>query len=79
MLARVVCSYCVSSSRPGSFLVRPSEKNPSDFAIVFRTKSEIKNWKVTLDKNKYIVKPYPQSYNSLEDVVKVGVSPKAEP
>jgi hypothetical protein len=57
--------------RAGSFIVRPSEKNPNDFAIVFRTHSEMRNWKVTLDNGKYVVKPYPQKYSTLEEVVKL--------
>lgn len=58
--------------RPGSFLVRPSERNESDLAIVFKTETEVRNWKVSMAEGKYSVKPYPQLFTSLKDVMSVS-------
>ena len=52
--------------------MRPSERSQSDHAIVFKTETEVRNWKVTMAEGKFTVKPYPQTFSSLEDVVMVS-------
>ena len=39
---------------------------------MFKTESEVRNWKVTMAEGRYTVKPYPQTFSSLEDVVTVS-------
>ena len=62
------------SLRPGSYLVRPSEKTLGDYALAFRTKSEVRHWKIVHDKEKFYVHPRPNPYDSLEDIIKVRKS-----
>ncbi len=73
--------YCVaiqnspvysSECSPGSFLVRPSEWTPGDYALAFRTKKEIRHWKIVQENDNYFVYPRPHPYDSLDDVVQVG-------
>jgi hypothetical protein len=54
---------------PGSFLVRPSEKTPGDYALAFRTTSEVRHWKLVQDGGKFYVHPRPNPYNSLEEII----------
>ncbi|XP_019861155.1 PREDICTED: uncharacterized protein LOC109589532 [Amphimedon queenslandica] len=54
---------------PGSFLVRPSEKVPGDYALAFRTRNEIRHWKIVKSNHKYYVHPRPNSYSSVADIV----------
>lgn len=56
--------------QPGSYLVRPSEKTLGDYALAFRTKSEVRHWKIAHDKEKFYVHPRPNPYDSLEDIIK---------
>ena len=39
---------------------------------MFKTETEVRNWKVTMAEGKFTVKPYPQTFSSLEDVVMVS-------
>ncbi|CAI8041070.1 Protein pob1, partial [Geodia barretti] len=55
--------------RPGSFLVRPSEKTPGDYALAFRTTSEVRHWKMVQDGGKFYVHPRPNPYNNLEEII----------
>lgn len=57
--------------RPGSFLVRPSEKTPGDYALAFRTTSEVRHWKMVQDGGKFYVHPRPNPYNNLEEIIQV--------
>ena len=59
--------------RPGSFLVRPSEKTPGDYALAFRTATEVRHWKLVQDGGKFYVHPRPNPYNSLEEIIQVCV------
>ena len=56
---------------PGSFLVRPSEKTLGDYALAFRTSSEVRHWKIVQDAGKFYVHPRPNPYNSLEEIITV--------
>jgi hypothetical protein len=56
---------------PGSFLVRPSERVPGDCALAFRTRTEIRHWRIVKKSNKYYVHPRPNPYNSVADIIKV--------
>ena len=58
-------------SSPGSFLVRPSEKVAGDYALAFRTRTEIRHWKIVKNNYKYYVHPRPNSYRSVADIVQV--------
>lgn len=51
--------------------MRPSETEPGGYAIVFRTKTEMKRWKIVCQDGQYMVYPRPQKYPSLENVVEV--------
>ena len=51
--------------------MRPSETEPGGYAIVFRTKNEMKRWKIVCQDGQYMVYPRPQKYPSLEKVVEV--------
>ena len=73
MLYTLCLSTC-SAYRPGSFLVRPSETDPNGYAIVFRTKNEMKRWKIVHQDGQYMVHPRPQRYPSLEKIVEVSYS-----
>lgn len=64
-------SFFWAPSSPGSFLVRPSERQPGDYALAFRTRSEIRNWRIVQRDSKYFVHPRPNPYNSLLDIVQV--------
>jgi hypothetical protein len=55
--------------RPGSFLVRPSEKTQGDYALAFRTTSEVRHWKMVQDGGKFYVHPRPNPYNNLEEII----------
>jgi len=55
----------------GAFLVRPSETEPGGYAIVFRTKDELKRWKIVRQDGQYLVHPRPQKYPNLEKIVEV--------
>ena len=57
--------------RPGSYLVRPSERNIGDYALAFRTGAEMRHWRIVQDNGKFYVHPRPNPYDSLEDIVQV--------
>ena len=54
--------------------MRPSETDPNGYAIVFRTKNEMKRWKIVHQDGQYMVHPRPQRYPSLEKIVEVSYS-----
>ena len=67
----VSLSLSLSPCSPGSFLVRPSEKVAGDYALAFRTRNEIRHWKIVKNDGKYYVHPRPNSYRSVADIVQV--------
>ena len=56
---------------PGSFLVRPSEKVAGHYALAFRTRSDIRNWKIVQKGTQYLVHPRPHLYNNMLEIVQV--------
>ena len=56
---------------PGSFVVRPSERTPGDYAMAFRTTDDIRHWRIVQNKDKYYVHPRPHPYETLEEIVLV--------
>lgn len=65
-------SSSLSSCRKGSFLVRPSERTPGDYALAFRTNTDIRHWRIVNKSNKFYVHPRPNPYNSLDDIIAVS-------
>jgi len=55
----------------GSFLVRPSERTKGDYALAFRTRTDIRHWRIVRKGAKYQVYPRPHPYNSLHDIIMV--------
>ena len=58
--------------RKGSFLVRPSERTQGDYALAFRTNTDIRHWRIVNKAGKYFVHPRPNPYNSLDDIISVS-------
>lgn len=54
---------------PGSFLVRPSERVSGDYALAFRTRTEIRHWKIVKSNGKYYVHPRPNPYDSVAAII----------
>ncbi len=62
------------SHRPGSFLVRPSERSPGDYALAFRTNTDTRHWRIVKNSGRFYVHPRPNPYNSLPEIIQVGTA-----
>lgn len=59
--------------RAGSFLVRPSERSPGDYALAFRTNTDIRHWRIVKNSGRFYVHPRPNPYNSLPEIIQVSM------
>ncbi len=64
--------YIICFSRKGTFLIRPSERTQGDYALAFRTSTDIRHWRIVHKGGKFFVYPRPNPYNSLEDIIEVS-------
>ncbi|XP_064397976.1 uncharacterized protein LOC135344660 [Halichondria panicea] len=55
--------------KPGSFLVRPSERSPGDYALAFRTNTDTRHWRIVKNSGRFYVHPRPNPYNSLPEII----------
>lgn len=54
--------------------MRPSERVPGDYALAFRTRTEIRHWKIVKRDGNYYVHPRPNPYPTVPAIVQVDVT-----